>query len=88
MSGASGRHRDKVSRRRRSDRRQVGIEGSAQTAKQVWRRIFKVAILAPAEAVAGHLNVAAKMLLVTVEGGSVPTFLSREQFFDDRTAIL
>src|SRR6516164_3257654 len=70
------------------DRCQARIKHRAQTPKQVGQRILKVAILAPAEAVAGHVDVAAKILLVAVEGGDFSTLLSQEQFFEDRAAIV
>jgi hypothetical protein len=43
-------------------RRQIGIEGGAQVADQIGKRVGEILVLALAEAVAGHDDMAADLL--------------------------
>ena len=63
------------------------IERSAQAAEQIGQRIAEVAILALAEPVTCHLDMAAEMLLVRIQGGDRAAFLGREQPRQDGAAV-
>ena len=54
---------------------------------QVGQRIVEIAILALAEAVPRHVDMAAEMLFMRIERGDLPAFLRRQQLLDDRAAI-
>ena len=69
------------------DRREARIERGAKTIEQLGQRILEIAVLALAEAVPRHVDMAAKMLLLRIERGDLPAFLRRQQLLEHRAAI-
>ena len=55
------------------------VERGAQLGDQRRQRIGEIAVLALAEAVAGHQDVAAEMLLVLIKGGDASALLGCHQ---------
>ncbi len=65
----------------------IRVERRTQAADQVGQRIFEVAVLALAESVARHVNMASEVLFLRVEPGDLTAFVPRQQFFEHRAAV-
>ena len=66
---------------------QPRVEGTAQTLDQIGERVSEVAILALAEAMACHVDVAAEMLFMRVEGGDICALSRSEKLLDHGAAV-
>jgi hypothetical protein len=58
---------------------QIGIEGGAQVADQIGKRVGEILVLALAEAVAGHDDMAAELAVVGIKRGDLATLFRRQQ---------
>jgi hypothetical protein len=63
------------------------IERRSQATEEVGKRVFEVAILALAEAVARHVDVASEAALVGIEGRDGAAFRGREELRQDGAAV-
>lgn len=61
--------------------RQMRIECGAQASNRAWQRVREIPVLALAEAVARHVDMAAEMLFMRVESGNPPALLRRQDAF-------
>jgi hypothetical protein len=65
----------------------VAIERGAKTADQVGQGVFEIPVLAFAEAVPSHVDVAAETTFLRIESGNLRAFFWRQEIFDDGAAI-
>src|SRR5262249_28387396 len=70
------------------DSSEVRIERCSQASNEVRKRVFEVAVLAPAEAMPRHVNVASEVALVRIERCDGAALLSREKFRQDGAAVV
>ena len=70
------------------DDRKVRIQRGSQLADEIGKRIFEVAILALAEAVPRHVDVASEVALVRIEGRNGAAFFGREKLRQDGAAVI
>src|ERR1700754_4329881 len=66
---------------------EMWVERRPQASEKVGKRIFKVAVLAPAEAMPRHVNMAAEVAFVRIEGRDGAALFRREELLQDSAAI-
>ena len=70
------------------DRREMRVKRPSQAANEARKWVFEVSILALAESMPRHADVAAEVALVRIEGRDRATFFGRKKLRQDGAAIV
>src|ERR1700682_2964171 len=66
---------------------EVRINSRSQSADEVGKRVSEITILALAEAVPRHVDLASEMILLGIEGRDSAALLGREKFWQDGATV-